>query len=347
MKQSPVLVALVLTALGVSPFAAAQTFEEIVPPNAAYSIPLGMRDGKVVGVYQDAVTGHTRGFSFSHGAGYSTFEAPGVDYNVGTWPTGIDAFGRITGYFYTTDYRVRGFVRHANGAIQAFDADYPQPYNTNPYSANGLGAAVGEYRAYGDDFTPRAFARTPLGLILHIQVPGSGLNLASDINDGGTIVGYWGEDLNSDWFAFIRSPLGFYTTYALPDGCRITDGELHHINNRGDVAGTCSVGAFGVSGFIRWRNGTTLKVDYPGSDTTYIRGIAGNGDVAGYYYLPESGVHGFVRKANGAFVSFDAPGSDPGNTYVYRMDERGNTSGTYYKDGGLLQGTYIRYAGSP
>jgi uncharacterized membrane protein len=194
----------------------------------------------------------------------------------------------------------------------------------------------------GDDYTPRAFLRTPLGLILHIKVPSAGVNVATDINDGGTVVGYWAQDLASARYGFIRSPLGFYTSYAPPAGCNISDAILHQINNRGDVAGTCSVPPYGESGYIRWHDGTMIKFDYPGSSDTQVFGIAGNGDVAGIYYLPESGVHGFIRKANGTFLSFDAPGSDLHNTYVSRMDEQGNIVGTYYDVDGLGH-SYVRY----
>ena len=108
-----------------------------------------------------------------------TFDAPGADTkpgdNNGTYSTGINASGAITGSYQDTNNAFHGFVRSPEGNPPTFEAPGADtgPYNgTNPNAINDLGAITGSYTdatGYG-----HGFVRTPEGKFTTFEVPGAG-----------------------------------------------------------------------------------------------------------------------------------------------------------------------------
>jgi len=81
-----------------------------------------------------------------------TFDAPGADTNPGdnngTYPSGVNAWGAITGSYQDTNNAFHGFLRSPKGTFTTFEAPGADtgPYNgTAPSSINDLHAITGSY----------------------------------------------------------------------------------------------------------------------------------------------------------------------------------------------------------
>lgn len=343
MKQLRSLVPLIAAAALVFPvLATAQTFELVNPPNVWYSTPLGIRDGKVYGSYADLTDGKLRAFTYSKTEGYVVFEVPGADPCC-TVAAGVDDFGRTAGYFVQSPQKSLSYVRQPNGQIRTFDANPRNSSVTAVTGMNGLGFVTGDYRRADDaNIWPHGYLRSPVGVIFHIDLPGTAMTYPNDINDSAVVTGWYAQTINSPARGFIRYPPVFYVTFDPPADCQIGDGLFQRINNLGDVVGTCLHDIYFNSGYVRWRTGVIERIDFPGAIVTLIAGIADDGTIAGTYYTAGDVGHGFVRSPSGAYTSFDVPGADPATTRAVRMDAQGNITGTYLS-GDFQYRTFIRY----
>jgi hypothetical protein len=109
------------------------------------TFPVAINDtGAVTGTYLDAQ--YMRHGFVLPGAGNitSSFDAPDVT-SPGTWATGINAAGEITGFFRATgtNYGYQGFVRAADGSFSTFDVsgagtDYIQGQRRPPSMTRDL-----------------------------------------------------------------------------------------------------------------------------------------------------------------------------------------------------------------
>jgi hypothetical protein len=153
------------------------------------------------------------------------FEAPGADTtlgdNNGTYPSGVNNWGAITGSFQDSNNTFHGFLRSANGKFTTFQAPAADlgPYNgTSPAAINDLGMITGSY--YDVNGFAHGFLRSPDGKFTVFNVPGVGgygtAPLA--INLEGAVVG-WYTDSTYSFHAFLRSPDGTFTTWIGPDAC--------------------------------------------------------------------------------------------------------------------------------
>jgi hypothetical protein len=104
----------------------------------------------------------------------------------GTFPTGIDAFGDIVGFFINGEDYEQVFFRDAGGSFTTVAP--PNSFQTEIAGYNELGAMVGSYDevplGMGGD---HQFVRDTKGNITSFDVPGGGS--ASAINNFGVIIG--------------------------------------------------------------------------------------------------------------------------------------------------------------
>src|ERR1700691_3160231 len=73
-------------------------------------------------------------------ATYISFSVPGA---VGTYPTGINAFMEVTGYYNISPEVTRGFLREADGTITTFNV--AGATSTQPVGINAAGNITGFY----------------------------------------------------------------------------------------------------------------------------------------------------------------------------------------------------------
>ena len=89
------------------------------------------------------------------------------------------------------------------------------------------------------------------------------------------------------------------------------------LNLEGAITGTYYDANNAFHGFLRNPNGTFIKFEAPGADTTtpfngtFPQSINDFRAIAGYYLDVNEVYHGFVRSREGKFTTFDAPGADP------------------------------------
>jgi hypothetical protein len=292
-----------------------------------------------------------------------TFDAPGADtktgdYN-GTYPSGINAWGVVTGFYVDTKDVVHGWVRSVEGRTTAFEAPgantTPGSYNgTSPSAINDLGAITGSYSdAIG---LYHGFLRSPDGKFTTFDVSGAGANgtFPIGLNLEGAVVGY-ALDSNYLFHAFLRTSDGKIYAFVGPNSCDTGTStgcygnEVTAINSWGTSVGNFmdNRGNFVGHGLIRRADGKLTTFEAPGAGTatdqgTSCPGCASGlnqwGAIAGIYTDSNNVYHGFLRSPNGEFTTFDAPGAGTGS---YEGTGCPSDCPTSLNDSGAIMGTYI------
>jgi hypothetical protein len=260
------------------------------------------------------------------------FDAPGADttpgdYN-GTYPTGINNLGAITGYYIDANDVYHGFLRSPVGKLTSFEAPgadtTPGSFNgTSPGAINDVGAIAG---SYGDaNGVNHGFLRSPDGKFTTFDVPGAGGygSFPIGLNIEGAVVGYY-TDSDFVFYAFLRTPDGNFKTFGGPGQCDTGTSTgcygsgAFTINLWGTTVGGYMDSTFAHHGLIRNLDGTLRTFDVPGAGTGSDQGTGCPGCgtglnllgfIAGTYIDANSVQHGFVRSPNGKFTTFDAPGA--------------------------------------
>ncbi len=268
-----------------------------------------------------------------------TIDAPGAGTNgsnsQGTYATGINAAGVITGYFYDSTFGstlyggCHGFIRNPDGTYITFDspmspADKPPsvPTCAQPSSINQAGLIAGWYTD-----------------------PSFGCNSWPD-----TTGGCGGQH------AFLRMPNGAFVTFDAPTELQnrydptgnTNPGTFpRSITSAGEVTGiyaSCSEGSCNDS-FVRTSDGTFLSFDPPNANPFYgnlgANGINVSGIAVGSYADNTTGsVHGFMRAADGTFTTIDPPGA-AGGSGAASINSRGQVAGDF-SDANFLGHSYLR-----
>jgi uncharacterized membrane protein len=290
-----------------------------------------------------------------------TFEAPGADTTPGdfngTYPSGINALGAITGSYQDTTSLYHGFLRSPEGKFTTFEAPGAStaPFEgTTPEAINDLGAITGYY-ADANGFY-HGFLRSPEGNFTTFDVPGVGGygSFPIGINLEGAVVGYY-TDSNYSFYAFLRGPDGKFTTWVGPGECTGNGSEgcygsaATNINAFGTIAGGFedNRGNFVGHGLIRRPDGTLTTFNAPGAGTGSYQGtgcpgcalgLNQLGAIAGIYSDANSVNHGFLRSPDGTFTTFDAPGAGTGS---YEGTGCPSDCPTSLNDLGAITGVYI------
>lgn len=291
----------------------------------------------------------------------TSFDAPGADTNPGdfngTYPSGINIWGTITGSYQSADTVLHGFIRSQGGKFTTFEAPgadtTPGSYNgTYPNSINDLGVITGVY--WDVNGVSHGFLRTPNGKFTTFDIPdGTSINPIA-INFEGAIVGYY-TDSNYSFRAFLRRPDGTFTTWIGPNACTGSGSEgcfgsgASNLNAFGIVVGGYedNSGNFVHHNFLRTPDGTLKTFDVPGAGTGSYQGTGCPGCALGFNqlgatagtYIDENSVqHGFVRSPDGKFTTFEAPGA---GTDSFQGTGCPSDCPTSLNDLGAIAGSYI------
>jgi hypothetical protein len=266
-----------------------------------------------------------------------TFDAPGADTkpgdNNGTYTSGINAWGAVTGSYQDKNETSYGFLRRPDGKFTTFEvpgADLGAYHGTSPAAINDFGVITGSY--YDASGLSHGFLRSPDGKFTTFDVPGAGGYGSTPIalNLEGAVVGYY-TDANYLFHSFVRYPDGKFSAFLAPGQCE-TNGsqgcygsELSNINFLGLSVGNYMDNTTNLvqHGFIRYADGSVSKFEAPGAGTGPSQGtgcpgcFAGlnqSGAIAGIYTDSKNVYHGFLRTPDGNFTSFNAPGAGTGNS---------------------------------
>jgi uncharacterized membrane protein len=288
--------------------------------------------GTITGNITDSNYG-THGFVRTRDGEFTEFDAPGADPIVGcTCPVSISDLGVITGFDIDTNGGRHGFLRTPDGNITTFDTPWTgtgAAAFTNPRAISLDGTIVGGYLDTNAAF--HAFRRSPDGTFINFVAPGEcTTNVpagchgtgAWDINLFGTIVGAY-EDTSGNFVAhtYIRSPDGKFKTFSVPGssqqaGQGTLPATASGLNVEGAITGLYYDANNAFHGFLRKPNGTFIKFEAPGADTTtpfngtFPASLNDFGAIAGYDLDINEVYHGFERSPEGEFTTFDAPGAD-------------------------------------
>jgi hypothetical protein len=303
-----------------------------------------------------------------------TFDAPGADTkpgdNNGTYSSGINASGAITGSYQDTNDTFHGFLRSPEGKFTTFEAPGADTgaYNgTSPAAINDLGVITGSYTDANS--VSDGFLRSPDGKFTTFNVPGAGGYGTTPIaiNLEGAIVGYY-TDANYLFHSFVRYPDGKFLAFLAPGQCE-TNGsqgcygsELSNINFLGVSAGNYMDNTANLvqHGLIRHADGTFTTFEAPGAGTGQgqgtgcpgcFAGLNQFGAIAGIYTDSNTVYHGFLRTSDGNFKSFNAPGAGKGSGQgtgcpsdcPVSLNNRGALTGVYID----AQNVYHVYLRSP
>jgi hypothetical protein len=187
---------------------------------------------------------------------FITFDAPG-SVN-GTYPSGINTAGVITGTLLDVNFVGHGFLRTKNGTITTFDV--PDAINgTYPSGINAEETVIGTF--FDANFVGHGFLRTKNGDITTFDVPDAfnGFFL-SGINPPGTIIGTL-LDVKFLLHGFIRAKDGTITMLDFPSAANGT--QAIGINPRGMITGTYTDVNSVTHGFLRAKDGTLTTFDPP------------------------------------------------------------------------------------
>jgi hypothetical protein len=265
----------------------------------------------------------------------TTFDAPGAGTapNQGTFPSGINLFGAITGFIRDANSARHAFLRARDGTFTIFDDPAAGTCSTSCGTiGNGQGTRAyainlfGEITGFYTDNSGRChgYVRAANGTFTQIDAPDAGTGpfpqgtfpsefTPMGINLLGGITGFY-VDANSVQHGFVRAPGGRITEFD-PTGSVFTNPNA--IDDVGEITGFY-VDASGVGhGFLRTLGGTITTFDALGAGTaagqgTFGVGLTVNQEIEGVYVDANGVLHGFVRSNRGTFTTFDVPSAGTG-----------------------------------
>jgi uncharacterized membrane protein len=280
-------------------------FTTIAHPDAGFygTVPEGINnEGQIAGSYSDA-NDRRHGFTLDDGV-YTTVDVPDAPGNTGVLD--IDDRGRLVGVSGLVSY---GYLADGRGRLIEIDAPAVAS-DTFPSGINNRGDVVGASDR-GAARSYHGFLRDRWGRYRRIGVPGARGTVASRINDGGQIVGYYSAtndnpNAATDARGFLLGPRGSVQRIDVP-GATLT--QPAGINNLGEVAGGYADADGAVHGFLRGRDGEFTTIDIPDARVTVAVDINDLGQTAGTYIDSGGRVRGFRRDRSGEVTTIDAPGA--------------------------------------
>ena len=188
------------------------------------TFPTDMNDqGDIVGFFGHNADFH--GFHYHHGV-FHQLDRPGY---VSAFPSGINDAGEIIGTSIADDGSIAGF-RYRDGVFETAQPDLPPGATFAGFAdINNRGAFIGAFSGLNGLVSYEARH----GLSVTFNAPHGIQTLASGINDGNEVVGwYFDTDLFSHGFLYRD---GRYTTVDLPFQTHFAN--WLHVNNRGEIVG--------------------------------------------------------------------------------------------------------------
>ena len=324
-------------------------------PNSVQTEIYGISDatGALTGNFTDAA-GVRRGFSDD-----LIIEFPDA---VETYADFVNADGVFVGSYVDTKGVYHGYQYFPGGELASLVL--PGTAALEYFFVHGIsdqGLIVVRARAVGD--VPRTYVGLHQAL-LEIKVPGSVSTEGWNVNQDGSIVGYY-DTADGRRHGFIAKIMdipmdtgpsddpGISLEYELLFGSADTNTDFHYIYETIDVPGveflelTASSDFEDYAGNTRGPDGQktigfTLiddvytTYDFPGSKNTYFYALGNNGTAAGHYEDSDGLFHGVILE-NGELRQYDFPNSV--ETEIYGIsDATGVFTGNYVDSAGVRRG---------
>ncbi len=298
-----------------------------------------------------------------------TFDAPGAGTapGLGTFPSGMNDLGAITGFIRDANAARHGFLRAPDGTFTIFDdpnagtcsascGTIGNGQGTRAYAINLFGEITGFYTDNGGRC--HGYVRAPNGIFTQIDAPDAGTGPSPQgtfpseftpmgISLAGAITGFY-VDANLTQHGFVRDHRGKITEFD-PSGSILTNPNA--IDALGAITGFYFDANFVGHGFLRTPDGTITSFDAPGADTTpgsgngtFGVGLTPIGEIEGVYVDASGVLHGFVRSKTGTFSTFDVRGAGTGPGQG-TLPESNNTLGAIagnYIDGNFVNHGFLR-----
>jgi len=301
---------------------------------APFMIPIRMNNnGAAIGIWDDYHANKTRGFIRTPDGTFTTFDPPA---SIETTPLDVNEKNLVVGTYKENARgfdRYHGFIRHAHGSIEMYDAPDSDGY-TVIIGVNKKGTFTGYYRDHQDH--THGFVQDAAGNFTSFVPPGGGGTWPRTIGDDGKVTGYYIHSGSGGcgiiYGGFVRAPDGTITTFdvgnsANPEG----------VNSLGVDGGDYSTDTCQVNGFLRQADGTTASFTYPGSCCTYVSGMNEHGTIVGHYIdTASNGARSYQRTADGTITAFK-PGRQKNDSQAVSINNRGQVLG-YYDDNTGIHG---------
>ena len=312
-------------------------------PGAIATEIYGYSDSREVltGSFIDA-SGVRRGFS-----GDIIVEAPEA---TATYADFVNAAGSVTGSYIDADGLYHPYVRTLNGTFVIHN--YLESSNLEYFFVHGITDTriiVARAKAVGD--IPRSYAGTSQQGVSELQFPGSVSTEGWNINQDGSVVGYY-DSADGRRHGFIARPTA-ETAAKFRDIAYPPPPEFNYIYESIDVPGvdfltlTASSDFEDYAGYTKSADGEKMVAftlidgvfttyDFPGSQNTYFYAFGNNGLAAGYYEDSE-GIHHGVILEDGELREYNFPGAIATEIYGY-SDSTGVLTGSFIDASGVRRG---------
>ena len=322
-------------------------------PNSVETEIYGISDatGALTGNFIDA-SGVRRGFS-----GEIIVEFPEA---TATYADFVNAEGTIVGSYVDADGLYNVYMRTSDGRFVSLERPSPQAAKIEYLFLPGIsdsGVIVARAKLVG------SVPRTSVGTFQHglqeLKVPGSVSTEGWNINQDGSIVGYY-DLADGRRHGFIARPVqdagqpvvtptSFNYTFEGIDVPGVAFLALTASSDFEDYAGyTKSADGQKMVAFTLI-DGVFKTYEFPGSQNTYFYALANNGQAAGHYEDSEGLYHGVVLE-NGEMRQYDFPGAV--QTEIYGIsDVTGALTGNFTDASGVRRGfsgdVIVEFPGAP
>ena len=321
-------------------------------PDSVQTEIYGISDatGALTGNFTDA-SGVRRGFS-----GAEIIEFPGASE---TYADFVNSSGGMVGSYVDAEGVYHPYVRTPNGRFTSIDL--PRAAFLEYFFVHGINdARVVVARTKPIDDVPQTYVGTFQEGLKEFKVPGSVSTEGWNINQDGSIVGYYDSE-DGRRHGFIAKPMDQDSGQPVP-----TPAELNYVFESIDVPGVDFLELTASSDFGDYAGNTksadgqktvafTLidgvfkTYDFPGSTNTYFYALGNDGRAAGHYEDSDGMFHGVVL-LNGMLRQFDFPGSV--QTFLYGIsDATGALTGNFIDASGVRRGfsgrRIVAFPGAP
>ncbi len=322
-------------------------------PNSVQTEIYGISDstGALTGNFIDA-SGIRRGFS-----GDEIIEFPGAPE---TYADFVNASGSIVGSYVDADGLHHVYMRTPDGRFVSLGRPSPQAANIEYIFVHGIsdaGVIVSREKLAGR--VPHTSVGTFQQGLRPLKVPGSVSTEGWNINQDGSIVGYY-DSADGRRHGFIARPA---PDAGQPVG---TPTSFNYTFEGIDVPGVDFLAVTASSDFEDYAgytksadgqkeiaftliDGVFTTYDFPGSQNTYFYALGNNGQAAGHYQDSEGLYHGVVLE-KGELRQYDFPGAV--QTEIFGIsDATGALTGNFIDASGIRRGfsgdEIIEFPGAP